>query len=110
MRCEHKYHNDSFSYTIVTWKIPGLQKYQTPCTVCALHGPITDDWTESIRLSKVKPGLKFNVFKYVGHAESEKPVEPKTTFTTYHETQWYPYPSYYKFRPYPNRSDDTIPF
>lgn len=73
------------------------------------HDSWDSAYDESIRLSKVKPGMKFNVFKYVGHTESEKPVEPRTTFKTYSVPQ--PYWGWASYPPMWNRqSDATIPF
>jgi hypothetical protein len=70
------------------------------------HDTYQSAYDESIRLSKIKPGLKFNIFKYIGHAIA---TEPKVSFKTYTEyatwgtyqpIQWHRY----------NTKDDGIPF
>ena len=66
-------------------------------------------YAEGLRLSKVKPGLKFNIFKFLGYAISE---EPKTSFHTYSEPvrtthqYWYRNPG----NRYSSIPDDQIPF
>ena len=40
---------------------------------------------ESLRLSKAYPGISFGVFKYLGRANTPKPVVQKTTFYRYEE-------------------------
>jgi hypothetical protein len=66
------------------------------------HNTYQSAYDESIRLSKVKPGLKFNIFKYVGHAVS---TEPRIEFKTYSEPDpsWYSYwkPTYYNTKDIP---------
>ncbi len=57
------------------------------------HETYQSAYEESIRLSKIKPGVKFNIYKYIGHSIS---TEPKTTFNTYQEN----WPSYYGSRGY----------
>ena len=46
------------------------------------HETYTSAYDESIRLSKIKPGVKFNIFKYVGHTIAE---QPRVSFHTYQE-------------------------
>ena len=61
------------------------------------HETYDSAYVESVRLSKVKPGLKFNIFKYLGHIIAEK---PKVKHNTYYEAPpnldrnyWYSYPA-----------------
>lgn len=66
------------------------------------HETYDSAYTESFRLSKLKPGINFTIFKSIGNTFTEKPVEPKSTHTTYVEdSTWswapsYPY-QYYKY-------------
>ena len=52
------------------------------------HESFQSAYDESIRLSKIKPVVKFNVYKYAGHAIA---TEPKVTFNTYQES----FPNYW---------------
>ena len=67
------------------------------------HKHVTYDlaYSESIRLSRLKPGINFAIFKAVGNTFTVKPVEPKTEHTLFTEkSYWYSYPKYYT--PYPS--------
>ena len=73
------------------------------------HATYESAYEESIRLSKIKPGLKFNIFKFAGYAIAE---EPKSSFHTYVEPvsnrYWIGYsPKFYNINRQP---DSSIPF
>ena len=68
------------------------------------HETYQSAYEESIRLAQIKPGLKFNVFKYVGHGVAEK---PKVRFNSYSE----PVAAGFWFGPrFNNQRDDEVPF
>lgn len=71
------------------------------------HETYDSAYAESLRLSKVKPGLKFNIFKFLGYAVAS---EPKSSFHTYavpqYQSYWYSYP----LPRYHNNDDKTCPF
>ena len=72
------------------------------------HATYESAYEESIRLSKIKPGLKFNIFKFAGYAIAE---EPKSSFHTYFEPITNSYWVGYSPKFYTNRqADSSIPF
>lgn len=46
------------------------------------HSTYDEAYEESVRLAKIKPGVKFNIFKYSGHTIAE---QPKVEHRTYRE-------------------------
>jgi hypothetical protein len=45
------------------------------------HETYTSAYEESVRLSKIKPGVKFNIFKYLGHSVATEPVVKHYAYT-----------------------------
>ena len=74
------------------------------------HQTYESAYEESIRLAKIKPEVKFSIFKYLGHTIAEK---PKVSHHTYREpvvvnnpnSYWYTYVS-----PKYNLRDQDVPF
>lgn len=72
------------------------------------HDTEQSAYDESIRLAKIKPEVKFSIFKYVGHSFAEK---PKVTFHTYREQPVIPTWNVYQPRwGFALAEKDDIPF
>lgn len=58
------------------------------------HDIYDSAYNESVRLSKLKPGINFTIFKATGNTFTVKPVEPETKHTLFNESHWYTIPTY----------------
>jgi hypothetical protein len=71
------------------------------------HETYQSAYDESIRLAKIKPSVRFSIFKYIGHSIAEQPRVSHHTYKEYPNAggYWYTYPS-----PRLNFDDNKIPF
>ena len=69
------------------------------------HETYQSAYDESIRLAKIKPGVRFSIFKYIGHSIAE---QPKVSHHTYKEppSGWYAF----QYPRWSNQQDQDIPF
>lgn len=59
------------------------------------HDTYDSAYNESVRLSKLNPGINFTVFKSIVNAFTAKPIEQDTKITVLESTSvqyWYSYP------------------
>ena len=82
-----KYHCSHFGgccSSAVTWELPGLNKFQTKCVACELHGPITNTYEEAHK-AFWKMDNERKIGDIMSTEDYKRGVEDATKLLTYDE-------------------------